>query len=346
MERFLKSRYKIGDKISENPLSVTYRGNFLGTQQLLETEKPVVIKIYKRGTLNSSLIGRMKQKVKELSFVNYHGIARLIDGDYGWQGFYYVREYIQGQSLKEILEKGERIGTEKAALIAEEISRALEFAHKRGIIHGALKPSNIFIDSKGTVKVADFVIEGEIKESLPQKVLCILEDSCYISPEELLGKPAAPSSDIYCLGLILFELLVEKTPLLQKDFLESMRKMRASSVLSQEKLALLPRYLQEIVGKALQFDPLLRFASVSEFRESLESKKLVLTPSPHREYANIFENTVTQYGEEFKLEGEALEDLGRVRIKWGKEKHRNWILAAVLMLAVLAGLLYSFFFGR
>ncbi len=341
MERFLKSRYKIGDKISENPFSATYQGYFLGT------EKPVVIKIYKRGTLNSSLIGRMKQKVKELALINYHGVCKLIDGDYGWQGFYYVREYIEGKSLEEILAEGRGIGEEKAAVITGEIGKALEFAHKRGIIHGALKPSNIFVDSKGMVKVADFVIEGEIKEALPQKVLAILENGRYTSPEELLGYPASPSSDIYSLGLILYEMLIGETPPLKPGFVESLRKLKAPALLDQEKMAALPRHLQEILNKALHPDPLLRFASISDFCQSLENKNLLVKSEPHQEYITIFENTVTQYGGDgFKLEGESLEDLGRVRIRWGKEKHRNWILGVILTLAFLSGLVYAFLLGR
>ena len=341
MERFLKSRYKIGEKISENPFSATYKGSFLGSG------KPVVIKIYKRGTLNSSLIGRMKQKVKDLSQINYHGIAKLIDGDYGWQGFYYVREYIEGRTLQEILDSGEEIGIDKAMVIAEEVARALEFVHLKGIIHGALKPSNIFIDARGVVKVSDFVIEGEIKESLPQKVLTIINDDRYLSPEELLGKPAAPSSDIYSLGLILYEMLTTNALLRGGGLRNSLNKIRSSSILSPEMLAPFPRYLQEILAAALRPDPLLRFATVADFYRSLEGKNLILPPVSHQEYITIFENTVTQYGEEGRnLEEDLLEDVGRIRIKWGKEKHRNWILAAVLMISVLAGLFYSFLFGR
>src|SRR3989338_10279570 len=109
MEHILKSRYKIGQKISESPFSVTYKGFFIGT------DRPVVIKIYKRGTLNSSLIKNMKQKVRDLSQIESPGIAALLDGDYGWQGFYYVREFVEGANLKEILEKEGKL----------ELSRAL-----------------------------------------------------------------------------------------------------------------------------------------------------------------------------------------------------------------------------
>jgi serine/threonine-protein kinase len=183
MERFLKSRYKIGEKISETPFSVSYKGFFLGS------DRPVIIKIYKRGTLNSSLISRMKQKVKDFSQIKHHGIAQLIDGDYGWQGFYYVREYIRGKNLEQLMGEGQKLGVEKAAAIAEEVCRMLEVVHAKGIIHGGLKPSNIFIDEQGLVKVADFVIEGEIKEAMPQKALNLMQDGMYASPERLRNIP-------------------------------------------------------------------------------------------------------------------------------------------------------------
>jgi serine/threonine protein kinase len=340
MERFLKSRYKIGEKVSENPFSVTYRGS------MLENSRPVIIKIYKRGTLNSQLINRMKQKVKELSLINHHGIARLIDGDYGWQGFYYVREYVEGRSLEQLLKEGE-VGEEKARAITEEVCRALEPAHARGIVHGALKPGNIFIDKKGVVKLADFVIEGEIKEAMPQKALSILDDGRYASPEELGGEAASVSSDIYALGIILCEMLDPEAALIKKGLGGSLKKLKHNSFLDQEMLARFPRYLQDIIRKALEVDPLLRFSSVTAFRESLENKNIVVRSLPHEEYITIFDNTVTRYGgEDLSRESESLRDLGRVRIRWGKEKHRNWILALILFAALLSGMIYAFIFGR
>ncbi|MBU0672686.1 MAG: serine/threonine protein kinase, partial [Candidatus Margulisbacteria bacterium] len=341
MERFLKSRYKIGEKISENPFSVTYQGAFLGSN------KPVIIKIYKRGTLNSLLINRMKQKVKELSLLSHHGIVKLVDGDYGWQGFYYVREFVNGQSLQQLLDSGQEFGVEKALTIVEEVCRALEPVHAKGIVHGALKPSNIFLNGQGVVKVADFVIEGEIKEAQPQKALAIMDDGRYASPEEIAGRPASASSDIYALGLILLELLTGKAFLTEKGLSASLRKLKGAPLPDREKLELLPRYLQDIIGKAMQTDPLCRFHSINELLQSLENKNLAARSAPNEELATIFENTVTQYGaEDVTKESEAISDLSRVNIRWGKEKHRNWILAVVLMAALMSGLVYAFLFGR
>jgi serine/threonine-protein kinase len=341
MERFLKSRYKIGDKISENPFSVTYKGSFLGSS------KPVVIKIYKRGTLNSRLINAMKRKVKDLAGINHHNIAKLIDGDYGWQGFYYVRNYIEGKDLQQLLESGQEIGENKAVDIAAEVCRALEEAHAKGIVHGSLKPSNIFIEPNGVVKVADFVIEGEIKEAMPQKIISIMDNGKYASPEELAGNPATYSSDVFSLGMILYQLLGENGALAEKGLRGAIKKLRSKSLLDRGNAGQLPRYLQDILGKALQEDPLLRFSSIEELRESLEHKNIVSKKKPYEEFVSIFEKTVTQYGaEDISRESELLTDVGRVRIRLGKEKHRNWLLALIIGLSLVAGVVYSFLFGR
>ncbi len=340
MERFLKSRYKIGEKISENPYSVTYKGSFLGN------DKPLVIKIYKRATLNSSLISRMKEKVKTMVRLNHHGIVKIIDGDYGWQGFYYVREYVKGQSLKELMEKDEKFEPERALPIIEEVCLALEAVHGKGIIHGGLKPSNIFINSKGIVKVADFVIEGEIKQAMPQKVLSVMTDGKYTAPDELAGLPASSASDIFALGIILYELTLTKLPLTQVGLMGALSKLRRRPILSEDDLKDLPRYLQDVIAKALNKDPQLRFSTAREMRESLEKKSLVLKGRPHEDYINLFDKTVTQYGaEELDKKSKPKLDQRREKLNWGKEKHRYWILGIVLLSVFFFALLYIFVFA-
>jgi len=340
VENILKSRYRIGKKVSENPFSVTYMGFLIGT------EKPVIVKIYKRGTLNSSLIKSMKQRVKDFALLAHHGAAKLLDGDYGWQGFYYVREYIDGVSVQELFERGEKIGAEKAAAIADQALETLAVTHAKGIIHGALKPSNIFLDSQGLVKLADFVIEGEIKSALPQRIQEIVENAKYASPEELSGEPATFASDLYSLGIILYEMTAGKPVRLAAGISGNLGKLQGG-VFSKEELAALPGYLKEIISKATAKDQLLRFASAAEFRQSLERKALPRTARGEPGLARVFESVVTQYGgEEITIESESLQDVGRLKLRWGKEKHRNFLLAAILLAAVAIGVLYAFFLGN
>ena len=340
MEQILKSRYRTGEKISETPFSVTYRGLFVGNDK-----KQVVIKIYKRGTLNSSLIRSMKQRVKEFSLISHHGIAKLFDGDYGWQGFYYVREFIEGRTLQAVLSSGEKLGIERAIAIADQALLALEAAHAKGIIHGGLKPANIIIDNQGIIKLADFVIEGEIKDSLPQRVQEIIVNAKYASPEELEGNPATHSAAIFSLGLILYEMATGKYDLVEPGLGGGIKKLR-EPILSKEALASLPRYLAEIIFKALQKDPLIRFSCAAEFRESLEKKSLVQKAAANEEFMQVFENVVTQYGGgEIDHNSETPEEVGQVKLRSGKEKHRNWILAVILGASVVLGILYAFFFS-
>lgn len=341
MDQLLKSKYRIGQKLSENPFSITYQGFYIGT------EKPVIIKIYKRGTLNSALIRSMKQRVLSFSLINHHGIAKLIDGDYGWQGFYYVREFIEGKNLQEILDHGGKIEIEKASAIADQALDALSAAHAKGIVHAGLKPANIFIDNQGLVKLTDFVIEGEIKAAMPQKAQEIMTNARYASPEELEGEPVTPASDIFALGLILFEMVGERTAFVGSGLAGNLVKLKTPFLLPKESLVSLPNYLREIIARALQKDPLLRFATAAEFRSCLESKTLLRKPPKNEELSRIFESVVTQYGgEEINRESEVLQDVGRIRLRWGKEKHRNWILAVVVVVAVVLGILYAFFLGR
>lgn len=339
MDQLLKSKYRTGQKLSENPFSVTYRGSLIGT------DKPVIIKIYKRGTLNSSLIKSMKQRVKDFSLISHHGAAKLYDGDYGWQGFYYVREFIEGTSVQELLDRGEKIGPDKAAAIADQALDTLAAAHGKGIVHGALKPSNIFLDSQGFVKLADFVVEGEIKSSLPQKVQEVLTNAKYASPEELAGLPATPASDLYSLGLVLFEMATGGNAVKEPGIRGNLAKLKAL-VVGKEDLASLPNYLKEIILKAVQNDPLIRFTSAAEFKKSLEKRTIARKSYGNSELDRIFESVVTQYGgEEITIESESLQDVGRIRLRWGQEKHRNWILAVVLLVAVALGIMYAFFLG-
>lgn len=313
MERFLKSKFKIGNKISENPFSLTYRGTTLSGEQ------EVVIKIYKRGSLNSTLIKVMKKKVRALQDLIHPGIARLYDGDYGWQGFYYVREYIKGPSLRDLLISQKRFEPYEAEKIMLSICEALKAAHAKGVIHGALKPENIFFENE-SYKLADFVIEGEVKEALPQKALYVLEHSTYLSPEEIEGISAGVSSDVYSAGLLLYEMLSGSPPFKVGNS-SPMLKLKGK----YEPLSSIPKYLEEILFQALERDPLLRFRKISDLSESLNKKGVV------------------KGEKDLDLPVINLEDSPQPEESHEKkEKKRSFFLLILILLAFLSGIIYTF----
>ncbi|MBI5700856.1 protein kinase [Candidatus Saganbacteria bacterium] len=310
MDKFLKSRFKTGKKLSENPYSLTYNGTTLSGEQ------PVIIKIYKRGTLNSSLIKTMKQKVKLLQEFSGARIVPLLDGDYGWQGFYFVRPYIKAQNLEEY-SKTNRLEISDIEKILLEICEGLFASHSKGIVHGALKATNIFINKDG-VKLADFVIEGEVKEAIPQKAAAILLNDDNLSPEELAGGRATTLSDIFSLGVILYKLLGGKSPYANPVDRFYSRYKRIDSA---------PRHLQEIMAKCLQVDPLLRFKNINELGESIKHKSIIEDHGAFDFPLIELENTPHPKEKEVQI------------IK--EERKRSFFLLIVIILSAAAGIIYG-----
>lgn len=310
MDQFLKSKFKSGKKLKEDQFSLTYNGT------TLSGEKPVIIKIYKRGTLNSGLIKVMKQKVKLLQETIHPKIVPLLDGDYGWQGFYYVRPFLQGETVKERTAR-EKFSIDEAQDILIEVCDAISAAHKMGIVHGALHSNNIFLTKDG-IKIVDFIIEGDVKESQPQKSISILENDEIMSPEEILGSSAKPSSDIFACGILLYKMICGKSP-----FTTQQDKLRSNVELSP----LIPRYLMDIIKKALEKDPLLRFKSIGELKESLKIKT-VFEEKPQINIPNVeLENTPLPKERERQI------------IK--KEREKSFYLAVLVAASAIAGIIYA-----
>lgn len=310
MDKFLKSRFKTGKKLSENPYSLTYNGTTLSGEQ------PVIIKIYKRGTLNSSLIKIMKQKVKLLQEFTSKKIVTLLDGDYGWQGFYFVRPYIKGQNLDEYA-KTNSLDISDIENIILEVCEALYYSHSKGIVHGALKGTNIFATKDG-IKLADFVIEGEVKEAIPQKAAAILLNEENLSPEELAGGRATTLSDIFSVGVILYKLVNKKNPFVnQIDRLHSRFQPMQSA----------PRYLQDIISKCLQADPLLRFKNVNELAQSIKFKTIAEKNDSFDFPVIELENTPHPQEKEVQI------------IK--EERKRSFFLVIIIVLSAIAGVIYA-----
>ena len=146
MERILKSKYKILDKIFESQIHVSYQGVFV------DSENKLSIQIFKREFLDTVLIKKLKKISTELSKTESRLMPKVYDGDYGWQGFYFIRDYIDGKSLGEI---SCPVDPEEAAKVAVSICEALTVLHDKKIIHGAVTPNNVFITAGGEAYLAD-----------------------------------------------------------------------------------------------------------------------------------------------------------------------------------------------
>lgn len=317
VEHLLKSKYRIGEKISENPFSLTYKGT------TLSDNKAVIIKIYKRGTLNAALIKGMRQKVKSLQEINHPSIAKILDGDYGWQGYYYIREYVVGKSLKDLIMIRKKFEPQEIRKIMLDMCSPLILAHSRKIIHGALNLNNVIIRNDNSLVLTDFVISGKVKDALPQKVDYILESGEQLSPEEILGQAAEKYSDIFSFGLILYALLTMKN---NKGASFNLEKIQGKLIEDIDQNAV-PKYMIDILKKCITIDPLLRFDNFEVVEKSFKNRNIVLDkPVPKITFLEV-----QDYPDEEK-EPEKLEK---------KERKRTAFLAILIVICLLAGILYA-----
>lgn len=331
MEKFLKSRYRIGEKIGENPFSFTYKGYLMGT------EVPVVIKIYKRSALNSPLINKLRPKVTKIISLDHPNIARVIDGDYGWQGFYFVREFIEGESMEDFLKKG----VPQLSLsidIIKQILSSLTVAHKENLLHGAINSSNIFIVGGREIKVTDFILEPGVRISPSLLAAATAIDSRYMPPEQIKGEQINAASDIYSTGVLSYQLLTGQLPFGEGGSLEM-----ALKVISEEieppsyRNREVPEYLDNIIMKMLEKDPLQRMNSAEDALESMEKQRLIFK-LPSQDLVNLI---YEEEGESLLLNDEARsrkKSTGKVR----KRPKLKAMLFLFVLLAIAAGLWYAF----
>ncbi len=333
MEKFLKSRYRIGEQIGENPFSFTYKGYLIGT------EVPVVIKSYKRSSLNSPLINKLRPKVTKIISLDHPNIARVIDGDYGWQGFYYVREFVEGEELEEVMKKG-ILNLAFAVDIIKQVLSALSVAHSNDLIHGALSSHNIFLSGR-EVKVTDFILEPAVRINPSLLASAASINSSYMSPEQIKGEHITNASDIYSAGIIFYQLITGQLPFEGSGGLDTALKHLSQKIKPPSQLHnFVPDYMDDIVMKMLEKDPLQRISRADDVLEGLDKQRLIFNlPSP--EFVNLI------YGEdvepiEYQKEAEAPKKK-KFNKKLRKIKiNKISLLLLFILIAVAAGLWYAF----
>lgn len=229
-----------------------------------------VFKAYDRRVRREVAIKRLRldsdavREARALGRLNHPNIVTLYDviEDGSWS--YLVMEYVDGETLLEILASGP-IQPAASAAIASEICRALEAAHKNGIVHLDVKPANVLVSREGRVKVADFGIAALLGgRGIGRATLA------YASPEQLTGGVVDEKSDIFSLGCVLYEMLTGKSPFMAATGSGSVKKVLEYRPPAPDELARIPRGLGQVVMMAIEKDRESRYGSASEFRGELE----------------------------------------------------------------------------
>jgi eukaryotic-like serine/threonine-protein kinase len=203
----LNGRYRLEARIGSGGMSTVYRA-------LDETlERQVAIKLMNREvTSDSDQLERFRREARAVAQLSHPHIVGVIDAGEDDGRPYIVFEYVEGETLKERIRRLGRLPIAEAVAYAIEIARALGAAHAQHIIHRDVKPQNVLIDPEGSAKVTDFGIARTLEEEGLTAAGRVLGTTDYVSPEQALGQHVNGQSDLYSLGVVLYEMLTGEVP--------------------------------------------------------------------------------------------------------------------------------------
>jgi tRNA A-37 threonylcarbamoyl transferase component Bud32 len=265
MERVLDKRYKILAPIGAGGSSQVY----LAQDTALKRE--VAIKVLDPEAAADQQTRRMfVREARALASLSHPSIVSVYDVGEVDGLPYIVMEHLPGGNLKQRIERNGPLAPIQAVTYTVDIANGLAFAHSKGIIHADLKPSNILFDQNDHAKVCDFGIARTPQEDADTPQL--FATAMYVAPERVEGKPASPATDVYGLGLLLYEMLVGKPPFMSANAAVLLRDhvVRVPVPPSHLRPSLVTE-LDAVVLKALAKEPRLRYQKASEMAQSLVS---------------------------------------------------------------------------
>ncbi len=263
-EKILGGRYAIQDKIGTGGMAIVYRGHdtVLGRVVAVKTMLP-------QYAADQSFAARFKQEAQAAAALQSPYIVNVYDWGKDDDTYYIVMEYLRGTDLKSGIRKHGALAPRKVAQIGSQIAQALNIAHRHDIIHRDIKPQNIMVQPDGNIKVMDFGI-ARAKNSHLTADNSVLGTAHYVSPEQTQGKALGATSDIYSLGIVMYEAATGKVPFEGDDAISvALKQVNEEPVLPSEVNPNVDPSLQAIIMKCMQKDPQDRFQSAEELYRAL-----------------------------------------------------------------------------
>ncbi len=263
--RLFDGRYRVTGKLGSGGMADVY----LAEDQ--ELGRKVALKMLnERHARDEQFVERFRREAQNAAGLGHPNIVQIFDRGQAEGTYYIAMEYLDGPTLKELLVKHRQAPIPTAIEYARQILEALAFAHRHGIIHRDIKPHNIVFGTDRRLKVTDFGIARSGASQMTE-VGSIVGTAQYLSPEQARGAPVDPRSDIYSLGIVLYELLTGKVPFSGDAAVEiAMKHLSAIPDLPSKIRPEVPHDLDAIVMRALAKEPDQRYQSAEEMAADLE----------------------------------------------------------------------------
>lgn len=286
----LDGRYEIHELIGVGGMANVYRC----TDTIDDRE--VAIKILKDEYLNNEeFIRRFKNESKAIAMLSHQNIVKVYDVSFGDMIQYIVMEYIDGITLKEYIDRQGIIEWKDALHLTTQILKALQHAHECGIVHRDIKPQNIMLLQDGTIKVTDFGIARFSDKATRTMTEQAIGSVHYIAPEQARGDVTDGKTDIYSVGVMLYEMLTGKLPFDGDSAVTvALMQLQSTPKRPREVNPGIPIGLEQITMKAMQKQPAARYTSAAEMLSDIE--RFRLNPSIVFDYGKSFvDNQPTKF---------------------------------------------------
>jgi eukaryotic-like serine/threonine-protein kinase len=261
-------RYEIIKELGKGGMGVVYQAHDP------QIDRPVALKVLRVDrVVNEEFVLRFFKEAKFIGRLSHPNIVTVHDVGRDHGTIYIAMEYLQGKPLNEVIRSG-RLSVEETMDIAVQVSNALGYAHNKGIVHRDIKPSNIILTDEGSVKLTDFGIARADDQNAAQQTQTgvILGTPFYMSPEQVMGRRVDGRSDLFSLGVILYELIVGHKPFKGDHFTAIFRAITEDIPVAPIQIdASIPQSISDLIIKTLSKNPDARFQTGQEMSHALKT---------------------------------------------------------------------------
>ncbi len=273
----LNNRYQVEGRIGSGGMADVYRARDL------MLERTVAVKLLREDfSRDAAFRERFRQEAKAAANLSHPNIVTIYDFGFDERSVYIIMEYIPGTDLKTILENRGKLNVNEALPLIIQACAGIGYAHRAGLVHCDVKPHNMIVTADQRLKVTDFGIARALASIKPNEVNKVVWGSPqYFSPEQAAGQPPSPASDVYGLGVVLYEMLTGQPPFIAGTAAELSHLHRSVNPVPPSQLnPLIPPVLEQACLKVLSKEPAARYRTADQFGRVLISLSRSINATP------------------------------------------------------------------